>query len=196
MREKGHQNWPLVIRLWYDPHLPFSGESISKPWSKWDMSSSNPPLQRMSAPHCPTAITSCEPGSFQTKAWLFLLTNTATEREMQHIYEIIWHLLFHYERENCVSNMWHQKMVWCCSSFLRWGVNLPCYKYAMMQVRKCLNSLNGSAWLLSHKNNNIWWMPNKATEDLPEYCITSCTPICTCYCLADETHKGIKNIAF
>lgn len=109
MREKGHQNWPLVIRLWYDPHLPFSGESISKSWSKWDMSSSNPPLQRMSTPHCPTAITSCEPGSFQTKACLFMLTSTATEREMQHIYEIIWHLLFHYERENCVRNMWHQK---------------------------------------------------------------------------------------
>lgn len=63
MREKGHQNWPLVIRPRYDPHLPFSGRSVSKPWSKRDTSSSIPPLREMSVPHCPTAITSCEPGS-------------------------------------------------------------------------------------------------------------------------------------
>lgn len=44
-------------------HLPFSGWSVSKPWSKRDTSSSIPPFQEMSVPHCPTAITSCGPGS-------------------------------------------------------------------------------------------------------------------------------------
>lgn len=83
MREKGHQNWPLVIRPRYDPHLPFSGRSVSKPWSKRDTSPSIPPLRGMSVPHCPAAITSCEPGSCQTKACLFLL---GAEEEMQHIF--------------------------------------------------------------------------------------------------------------
>lgn len=44
-------------------HLPFSGWSVSKLWSKRDTSSSIPPFQEMSVPHCPTAITSCGPGS-------------------------------------------------------------------------------------------------------------------------------------
>lgn len=126
MREKGHQNWPLVIALWYDPHLPFSGGSISKPWSKRDMSSSSPPLQGMSVPRCPTAITSCEPGSPQTKAWLFLLTNTATEREMQHIFMRLSGISCFIMKERIVSasqrwNMWHQEIVWCCYSGLRRG---------------------------------------------------------------------------
>lgn len=124
MREKGHQNWPLVIRPRYDPHLPFSGRSVSKPWSKRDTSSSIPPFQEMSVPHCPTAITSCEPGSPQTKACLFLPTSGSAEKEIQHIFMRLSGIsCFIIMKERIVSasktwNMWHQEMVWCCYSLV------------------------------------------------------------------------------
>lgn len=104
MGEKGHQNRSLVIRSQYDPHLPFSRLSVSKPWSKRDTSSSVPPFQEMSVPHCPTAITSCEPGSPKQRHALSPEQCEGSKRNTTHIYEIIWHLMFHHnERKNCFS---------------------------------------------------------------------------------------------
>lgn len=86
MREKGHQNWPLVIRPPYDPHLPFSGGSVSRPWSKRDTSSSIPLSPRDECPslsHCNHFLWARKP---QTKACLFLPTSLSAEKEIQLIF--------------------------------------------------------------------------------------------------------------
>lgn len=104
MREKGHQNWPLVIGPRYDPHLPFSGRSVSKPWSKRDTSSKHSPFPRDECPslsHCNHFLWARKP---RTKACLFPPDRReCRKRNTTHIYEIIWHLVFHYnERKNCL----------------------------------------------------------------------------------------------
>lgn len=45
-----------------------------------------PPFQEMSVPHCPTAITSCEPGSPGQRPASFLPTGVSAEKEIQHIF--------------------------------------------------------------------------------------------------------------
>ncbi len=124
MREKGHQNWPLVIGPRYDPHLPFSGQSVSKPWSKRDTSSSIPPFQEMSVPRCPTATSSCGPGRPKQRPASFCRPASSAEKELQHIFMRLSDIsCFIILKERIVSasqrwNMWHQEMVWCCYSLV------------------------------------------------------------------------------
>lgn len=137
MREKGHQNWPLVIRSRYDPHLPFPGRSVSRPWSKRDTSSSIPLLREMSVPHCPAAITSCEPGSSGQRRALSPDRRERRKRDATHIYKIIGRLGFRQnERKNCFRPR----------------------RVETRDTRKCF----GSVTLLSERRSEVLWQGGQA----------------------------------
>lgn len=132
----------------------------------------------------------------QTKAWLFLLTNTATEREMQHIFMRLSGISCFIMKERIVSasqrwNMWHQEMVWCCCSGLRRGgggthfhaTNMP--RCRLESIWRVWMELPSSLDLIIQ---NVLWTLNKSTCG-SVCCYSCCSPGYDVSSFADESSK-------
>lgn len=146
MREKGHQNWPLVIALWYDPHLPFSGNPSASldqngiclqavPLSKgWVF----PTVPLQSLPVSQEAPRQ-RPDSF---CWL---TQPQKEKCNTYLWDYLESRVSLWKRELCSPRMWHQEMVWCCYSGLRRGWILHA-----TNMRRCRLESTWTVWMELH----------------------------------------------
>lgn len=104
MREKGHQNWPLVIGPWYDPICLSPGDPSASLDQKGIRLPAFPLSKRWVSLTVP--LQSLPVGQEAPNKGLPLSPKQreCRKRNTTHIYKIMWHLVFHCnERKNCFS---------------------------------------------------------------------------------------------
>lgn len=154
MREKGHQNWPLVIALWYDPHLPFSRGSISKPWSKRDMSSSSPLSKGWVFPTVPLqSLPVSQEAPRQRPDSVCWLTQPQKEKCNTYLWDYLESRVSLWKRELCPPRRDEtcDTRNWFDAAALAWGGA----EFPMLQIWRCRLEPAETVWMVLRINNTL-----------------------------------------